>query len=170
MNQSSPPVFVRQQLLIDEKVQGALLKRAGFYGVVCALYFIIILIFAEVMSHQDVGLGEAIIGFLEEAIYWLPGLLVMVPLIAYDMMKHSNRFTGPVFHLRREMQHLIAGESERPLEVRDEDYWSELAGEFNEIRNELLELRKAKLEPTVPDAEIKNQLFDDSSEETRKIV
>lgn len=162
------PIFVRQQLLIDEKVQGALLQRAGFYSVACALYFIVILIFAEFMSHQDVSFGDAILGCFGEAIYWLPGLLLMVPMIAYDMLKQTNRFAGPAFRLRREMQRLIAGESDRPLNFRDDDYWTEMADEFNQIREELLELRKVKTQLAGANASGENKLFDDTEEESEE--
>lgn len=168
MSQNSQPVFVRQQLLIDEKVQGALLRRAGFYSLACALYFIVILIFAEFMSRQDVSLVEAIFGCFTEAIYWLPGLLLMVPLIAYDMLKQSNRFAGPMFRLRREMQRLIAGESEQPLNFRDDDYWTEMADEFNQLRDELQQLRKAKTQPQSSIASTEHKLFDDSDDESEE--
>ena len=166
MSQTSPATFERHQLMVDERVQGALLWRAGFYGIACALYFIVILIFAEVMSRQDVTFGEAILACAGEAIYWLPGLLLMVPLIAYDMLRQSNRFAGPIFRLRREMQRLIAGESENPLLFREEDYWAEMVEEFNQIRSELLELRKAKLDEKNANAASPRKLFDDSEDDS----
>lgn len=165
MNQTSQPVFVRQQLLIDQKVQGALLKRAGFYSIACALYFVVILIFAECMSRQSVSVGEAVLGCFEESIYWLPGLLLMAPMIAYDMLKQTNRFAGPVFRLRREMQRLVANESDRPLNFRNDDYWKDLADEFNQIRSELLELREAKSLWKKVDISKDNKLFNDATEQ-----
>ncbi|WP_149752823.1 hypothetical protein [Rubripirellula obstinata] len=156
---------MRQQLLIDEKVQGALLKRAGFYSVACALYFIVILIFAECMSRQDISVGEAIFGCFAESIYWLPGLLLMAPMIAYDMLRQTNRFAGPVFRLRREMQRLVANESDRPLNFRDDDYWTEMADEFNQIRSELIELRKAQALSLASKATKESKLFDDAEEQ-----
>lgn len=142
MKLSSQPAFVRRQLLNDEKVQGSLLKHAAFYGMMCVLYFVVNLIFTKALSNQQVGFATAIIDCLTESIYWAPGLLLMVPLVAYDMLKQSNRFAGPVFRLRREMQLLSRGESNQPLTFRDDDYWAEMADEFNVIREELLELRQ----------------------------
>ena len=140
-----PPVFLRQQLLIDGHVQGSLLKRTALYSLACAIYFVVILVFTESMSRQDGNLGDAMLRCLDEAIYWAPGLFLLAPLIAYDMLKLTNRFAGPIFGLRREMQRLIAGESERPLNFRDGDHWSDLAVGFNQIREELMTLREENL-------------------------
>lgn len=168
MIRESRPVFIRQQLLIDERVQGALLKRAGFYSLACALYFIMILVFTESMSRKDISVGEAAFACVEEAIYWLPGLLLMVPIIAYDMLKQTNRFAGPVSRLRREMQRLVANESDRPLNFRDDDYWAEMADEFNQIRSELLELRKKMALSNEANGVKERMRFDETEEPVEK--
>ena len=166
MNQPTQPVFARKQLLIDENVQGSLLKRAAFYSVACVVYFMVILVFTESMSRQDASFAEALMGCLGEAIYWAPGLLLMTPLVAYDMLKQTNRFAGPVFRLRREMRRLIAGESDLPLSFRNDDYWTEMADDFNAIREELLELRKIKAEYQSADRSSGRALFDDSDDDS----
>ncbi|TWU50782.1 hypothetical protein Poly51_40750 [Rubripirellula tenax] len=138
------PTFLRQQLLIDHHVQGSLLRRTALYSAACAVYFIVILIFTESMSRSDTTLVEAIERCIDEAIYWAPGLILLAPLVAYDMLKLTNRFAGPMFRLRREMQRLANGECERPLTFRDGDYWTEFADVFNQLRDELEELREFK--------------------------
>lgn len=135
-------VMLRQQLMIDKHVQGTLLKRAGFYSLAIAIYFIVILLFMESMSDPDEPLSEALLRCLYEAMYWLPGLMLLAPVIAYDMLKLTNRFAGPLFRLQRQMTRLIEHESTEPLSFRDGDYWVEVADLFNEIRDELMTLRK----------------------------
>jgi hypothetical protein len=144
--QSKPSVLLRQQLLIDHHVQGSLLRRTAFYSCACAVYFIVILIFTESMSDPDEPLMRAVWRCLDEAIYWAPGLMLLTPVMAYDLLKVTNRFAGPIFRLRREMQRLVDGESELPLAFRNGDYWTEMADIFNEIRDELHELRREKAE------------------------
>ncbi len=68
--------------------------------------------------------------------------MLLAPVIAYDMLRLTNRFAGPFFRLRREMKKLIDRESIDPLSFRDGDYWIEVADIFNEIRDELMELRE----------------------------
>lgn len=143
---SPDPIFARRQLLNDQKVQGSLLKKAAFYGIACLLYFLVNLIFTKALSHREIGFAHAIGDCLTESIYWIPGLLLMVPLVAYDMLKQSNRFAGPVYRMRQEMRLLAENKSEQPLTFRDDDYWAEMADEFNVIREELLELRQQAVE------------------------
>jgi hypothetical protein len=135
-------VPLRQQLLIDENVQGSLLRRTALYSGACAVYFIVILVFTESMSNPDEPISAGLYRCLDEAIYWAPGLVLLAPVIAYDMLRLSNRFVGPFFRLRREMTRLIDRESIEPLSFRDGDYWIEVADIFNEIRDELIKLRE----------------------------
>lgn len=143
---TKPPIpgFLRQQLLIDSNVQGSILCRTALYSAACAIYFIVILVFAESMSSPDRSFGDSLMHCFEEAIYWAPGLLLLMPLVAYDMLKLTNRFAGPIFRMRREMQRLAVGESERRLSFREGDYWIEMADEFNTLRDELMQLREFK--------------------------
>ncbi len=141
---NNKPSFLRQQLLIDHHVQGSLLRRTALYSAACGVYFIVILIFTESMSRPESTVGDAIMACLDEAIYWAPGLVLLAPLVAYDMLKLTNRFAGPIFRLRREMEQLVAGESAYGLNFREGDYWTEMVPVFNQLRTELLELRELK--------------------------
>ncbi len=53
MHVNKNSVLLRQQLLIDEHVQGSLLRRTALYSGACAVYFIVILVFTESMSNPD---------------------------------------------------------------------------------------------------------------------
>lgn len=139
---SKASVLLRQQLLIDRKVQGSLLWRTALYSSACGLYFIIILVFTEWMSNSSGSFVESIFACIDESIYWAPGLMLLVPVIAYDLLKLTNRFAGPFFRLSREMQRLRKNESEMPLGFRDGDYWVEIADDFNAVREELMNLRQ----------------------------
>lgn len=139
---SKKSLLLRQQLLIDQHVQGSLLRRTALYSCGCAVYFAVILVFTEVMSDPHEAVSSAIIRCFDEAIYWAPGLMLLTPVVAYDLLRVTNRFAGPMFRLRREMRRLIDGESKYPLNFREDDYWGEMAVIFNQIRDELHELRR----------------------------
>jgi hypothetical protein len=165
MTSNQAPGFLRQQLLIDSNVQGPVLCRTALYSAACAVYFIVILIFTESMASPGRNFGEAIVHCFDEAVYWAPGLLLLLPLVAYDMLKLTNRFAGPIFSLRREMQRLAIGQSERRLSFRDGDYWTEMADEFNVLRDELILLREFKQNAkSIGNAEASSsKLFDNSA-------
>ncbi len=135
-------VSLRHKLLVDAEVQGSLLRRTAMYGTSCALYFMVILVFTESMSDPQATIGDALGGCLNESIYWLPGLAILAPIISYDLLKFTNRFTGPVARLRTEMRRLTEDKSDDRLCFREDDYWVEMADVFNDLRDEVIDLRK----------------------------
>ncbi|TWU65157.1 MULTISPECIES: hypothetical protein [Crateriforma] len=141
-NKSDQRSAPREQLLIEKDVQSALLLRAALHGGALATYFTVIQFFAQSMINPEVGWFDTALRFFDEAIYWVPALILLAPLFAYDLLKLSNRFAGPVFRLRREMIRLCAGQSEEPIFFRGSDFWSDLQDPFNELREELLDLRR----------------------------
>ena len=135
-------VPLRQKLLIDWSVQGCLLGRTALYSAACCLYFSVILIFNEWASEPGSTFVDAIFSCLDESIYWAPGLVLLIPMVVYDLLKLTNRFAGPFFRLQREMGRLVNHESESPLGFRDGDYWVDVTDDFNAIREELMQLRE----------------------------
>ncbi len=133
---------IRRTLFIDTEVQAALLFRIGMYGVALTSYFAITLICTQWMGQPDRGFAESLIQCYEDIAYWLPGFFVLLPIAFHDFLKMSNQFAGPVVRLRKEMLLLIDNKSERPISFRTEDYWSDLSSAYNQIRGELLRLRK----------------------------
>jgi hypothetical protein len=72
----------------------------------------------------------------EDVWYWFGpaavfSTLILLPLLIVDSLRLSNRFAGPVFRLRREMHRFVAGEPVQKLGFRDNDFWKDLADEFN---------------------------------------
>lgn len=63
--------------------------------------------------------------------------LLMLPVVIRDLTKMTNRFTGPVFRLRRAMRDLKEGKFHGELSFRDNDYWQEMAEEFNQIAKQM---------------------------------
>ena len=138
--------LLRHTLLVDCDVQGMILRRTALYATACGLYFAVILIFSESLSNPEQSITAATLQCVDEMIYWLPGLAILAPVIAYDILRITNRFTGPVFRLRRELTRLAEGQEVQPMVFREDDYWREMSEIFNRIRDEMIELRSAKQE------------------------
>lgn len=68
------------------------------------------------------------------------GSLLLLPIVLIDVLRLSNRFTGPMFRVRQTMNLLAQGEAVRPLAFRDGDFWTEFAGDFNAVAARLREL------------------------------
>ena len=67
---------------------------------------------------------------------YTPVLLVTValtPIFLRDLCVLSNRFVGPMVRLRRSMRALADGEEVAHLKFRDNDFWHEIASDFNRL-------------------------------------
>jgi len=73
-------------------------------------------------------------------------MLALFPAFMLDTIRFSNRFVGPIARVRRHLRQLGEGNTER-CSFRDNDFWSELANEFNSVaeRVEQLESENASL-------------------------
>jgi len=142
----------------EQSVQGSLLRRIALYSLACSLYFMMTLVITESLSNPNEAIAETTRRCLEEALFWAPGVMLLTPIIIYDLLKVTNRLAGPVFRLRHEMQQLASGSNLEPMKSRDEDDWLELAESFNQIRDELLRLRELQASvPVTPNAENTSQ-------------
>ena len=135
----------RRRILIDSGVQGVLVRRTGLYAAATGLYLVIVFVLSDALSHPRESIAESVFRCLDEAVFWAPGLMLLAPLFAYDLIHVSNRFVGPMFRLRRELRKLSNGEMVAPIYSRQGDYWSDASESFNRLRDELVELRGMKL-------------------------
>jgi nitrogen fixation/metabolism regulation signal transduction histidine kinase len=63
--------------------------------------------------------------------------LLLMPLVAWDVIRLSNRFVGPILRMRRAMKALAQGEQVQPIAFREGDFWREFAGDFNAVAERL---------------------------------
>ncbi len=125
---------MRRQHWVDSKVQGTLIRRILFHW--CA-FFLVTLMCVSVMQLL---LGDPNKSVVERVTSPGSGLMLMgivmmalFPAFALDTIRFSNRFVGPIARLRRYMRELAAGEKLTTLAFRDNDFWSEVADEFNQV-------------------------------------
>ena len=148
---------LRSQLLIDARVQLPFMQRAALYVATCTVYFMVILFFSESSKIDHESPLRSVRQCFDVFAAWAPGLTMLAPIIAYDILIFTHRFAGPMFRLRREMRRLVDHESESPILLRENDHWLEMADLFNELREELITLRESH-NPT------QKQLFNAGSE------
>jgi hypothetical protein len=125
---------MRRQTWVDSQVQGTLIRRilfhwCAFFGVTLLCVSLMHLLLGD--PNQSVaerasspGSGMFLIGTI---------MLALFPAFALDTIRFSNRFVGPIARLRRYMRELAGGEKVNTLAFRDNDFWSEVADEFNAV-------------------------------------
>jgi len=121
----------RSVFLVDRKVQGALMVRMIFYWLFCLLSITLMVVCWSVYSGPPRRFVDL---FLDLYYRYLPALaasLILLPIVMMDVVRMSNRFVGPVMRLKTALQELADGRPAQPLNFRDDDFWRDLATEFN---------------------------------------
>lgn len=146
----------RKKLFCDARVQGGLLLRTFFYWCFCLLTITLMLLCWRILT------GPARMFYMHFDDMWFhfgPALIasfLLLPLVLVDVLRHSNRFVGPMVRMRRLMRAVAEGKPVSPVFFRDGDFWQEFAADFNALarRVQELEMRGGKkdsgLMPVVP--------------------
>ncbi len=131
----------RGKLFVDKQVQGALISRVliqwlGLFASCVLVIFSIKLLNAESASGatqhlQDIWNNYALFFAL---------FLLLLPAFAWDTVKLSHRFAGPVVRLRRGLDKLGKGESAQKIYFRDDDFWLDMAESYNNVIDRVAEL------------------------------
>jgi len=141
--------FKRSQVFVDRKVQGALLWRAMLYWCYAMLTIMASIISWRILVHgMAQPFNNHVVDLLNDMSPMILGAAFMLPIILFDMARQTNRFAGPLFRLRNEMRRLSRGEKVLPVHFRDNDFWHEMAEEFNAVvaRMEKLEAQQREKE------------------------
>ena len=124
----------RSRKLIDYEVQSSLVMRLCMHWALFIVAIAIAMFFWVRLFESPVDtLAESTNRFLSTFIPLLIVALALLPMFILDAVKLSNRFTGPIFRLRRTLANLAAGNPVRPLEFRNNDFWRSLAHDFNRV-------------------------------------
>ena len=123
----------RRQSYIDPEVQGALARRL-------VLHWAIFIIAATMLIFGMTWLSDP---FLPAATHFHrlfedygPALLALVclaPIFVFDAVRLSNRFTGPMLRLKNAAKALASGETPAKIQLRGDDFWQEVAEDFNRV-------------------------------------
>ena len=138
----------RRQYFVDPKVQGAIVARCLMYWATCLLTTFVMLFFWSLLT------GPARLSWMTVDQLWFTygpafiASILLLPLIVWDLLKMTNRFAGPVLRLKRELKKLAAGEHVNPLFFRQDDYWRDMADDFNRLVVRLKELEAKEVPET----------------------
>ncbi len=131
----------RRKFLIDRPVQlGMVLRMLGQWmaflmAVVCALPLFRAIMLGDIATPLNVRLQQAGV----DSVIVLVVFLLLLPYFIYDSFKMTNRFAGPMYRLHQTIKALAAGEPQSPLNFRKNDYWQEVAQDFNALVERLNE-------------------------------
>ncbi len=123
----------RKKRFVDFAVQGALIRRILlhwllFLATACMVLPVWRIVtgaeplgpFAELMSRGWVHSGPIFVI-----------LLAMLPVFVWDTVRFSQRFAGPMCRFHKTIQDINAGEGTRRIKLRQGDFWTQFADDFN---------------------------------------
>ncbi|HVX63270.1 MAG TPA: hypothetical protein VHC19_21795 [Pirellulales bacterium] len=134
----------RKRLVVEPAVQRAFLLRAVLYWLACVLCLGMTMTMVCLLPRASHSFGSLVD---HQWLRFLPAFVValaLLPAMAYDMARLTNRLVGPLMRLRWAMQDAAQGERIGPLRFREGDFWRECADEFNAILERLQEAEAAR--------------------------
>lgn len=136
----------RQRFFVDRDVQGKLMIRVAMYWVYCLIAVALMMSCFIVAFDRPANSGEFVSRLFYQTIPPLAASTLMLPILLFDAIRFSNLFAGPIFRLRRCMNHLADGKPVAELKFRNGDFWCEFAESFNRLNQRVqhLEARLAE--------------------------
>lgn len=123
----------RRQWYIDPSVQKDLMMRFVYYWASAMLFLTLPIAIVQSVVDPAQSFVQHLLGAF--ATHWpiLVSLSIMLPFAARDMLRLSNRFAGPIYRLRRELNRFVETEEIGEIEFRQGDNWRDIAEGINEL-------------------------------------
>ena len=131
----------RGRLYVDRDVQRALLWQLFRHWSIFVVVLVAMLLVLEGLSGPPRSLGEYAAALWTRHAPLLVVIASLFPVFAYDSIKLSHRFVGPVIRLRGALRSAAAGEPVKPLKFRQGDFWQDMADHFNDLMNQVQQER-----------------------------
>jgi hypothetical protein len=136
----------RRRLLIDRPVQIALLVRAASYWALCLLVVGTMLVLWEVFTGPPNRTTNVLTAAIDRYFPAMLCSLMLLPLVLCDVLKLSHRFVGPVWRMRQGLRQLADGKRPETMRFRKDDFWPEMAAEFNAVAERVEGTHEAMVE------------------------
>ena len=122
----------RRSVLVDPEVQGGVLKKIAVHWIVFFICnAVALMIWIRLFEQPDAGWGQTFGDTLRRFLPFFIITLALIPAFVWDTLKLTNRFAGPILRLRGALSDASRGVPIEPLRFRTNDYWQEIAQNFN---------------------------------------
>jgi hypothetical protein len=131
----------REQLIVDKRVQGALLWRVVVGWMLTGLIVTTTIYLAWPTSPQSTS-GAASTGVAIGELPLAPLLWgwttagLLLPLLLWNMARLSNRISGPICCLHASLRHWVSGQNVEAVQIRRQDFWCETIQQYNELQSQ----------------------------------
>ena len=124
----------RTKTLVDTEVQGGLIRRVALHWIV---FFILntlaLTLWIRLFEQPDADWNTTFHDTLRRFLPFFVITMALIPAFVWDTLKLSHRFAGPITRLHSTLRDMKAGRAVAPLKFRENDYWHEIASNFNDV-------------------------------------
>lgn len=124
----------RRKALVDPEVQGGILRKIATHWVI---FFICnamaLMIWIRLFEQPDADWGQTFGDTMRRFLPFFIITMALIPAFVWDTLKLTNRFAGPILRLRSALSDASAGRAVAPLHFRTNDFWQEIARNFNSV-------------------------------------
>lgn len=136
----------RHKQLVDPDVQlGILRKVAVHWSIFFVCNAVALMIWIRLFEQPDADWGQTFADTVRRFMPFFIITMALIPAFVWDTLKLTNRFAGPILRLRHALTDASEGRAVSPLRFRSNDFWKEIADDFNQAL-----IRKGQIE-TPPD-------------------
>ena len=129
----------RKQNYVNASIQGGLVRRILFHWLVFFVTTaVLMLTLKTLLGDPELTLGERFQQQIGEFVLYGFIFVAIFPAFMLDSIRFSNRFVGPITRLRKHLRELASNGSTEDIQFRDNDFWQEVAQEFNTV-NQLVQ-------------------------------
>jgi hypothetical protein len=142
----------RKKVWIDA-IQTRLFFRVGVYWLIYQISLWNLVFVWRLLQEGPGNLLEQYGRFCLDYAPVLVGCLVLLPVLAWDVVKFTHRMVGPIHRFRTTIQALAAGTPVRPIRLREGDFLTDMRDDFNQMLETLQRQGAPVLKPADPPAE-----------------
>lgn len=135
------PKYKRRRLLVHPEFQIGLVVRMGAYVLIATLAVLHTTFALEMVNYVlgirangvRMGIDNLYLEFLSRQKPFLVTLILVMPILLYDLFKFSNRIAGPLHRCRRLMQDMIDGKPVAEFKPRERDLMKDYFATFDAL-------------------------------------
>ncbi|MGV3484563.1 MAG: hypothetical protein ACO1RT_09110 [Planctomycetaceae bacterium] len=124
----------RARSFVDPEVQGGLLKKiAVHWTLLFAVNALALVIWVRLFEQPEASWATTFGDCVRRFLPFFVITILLIPAFIWDTLKITSRFAGPVLRLRAALANAAQGREVTPLKFRNNDFWQEIADDFNTL-------------------------------------
>ncbi len=132
----------RTRWLVEQGVQKAMLLRICVYWIAGILFVSLPIALFKNAAGSGQFFVQDVFSVWEDHWPILVCFTLMLPFVLNDLLRFSNRFSGPIFRLKRELQQFQETGKSVQISLREKDYWKDVVESFCELTQRIESLEK----------------------------